>query len=440
MEKKEVRHKLLVNIKYKKAYLGGIFLVIGSFIAGVLNYGFNAYLGRILSFEDFALIGLMGGFYSLASIFFSACSTTTDYRVSYLIGKSGENAGYSFWRYARRRSVYFSIIITVGWLMLIPLLMRFFDTGNIYLFLLFSMVLLVGFVNSIDSGFLSARLMFGSMAIIALFDPISKLAMVGLLSFTGHEAWSYSALPVAVLVVFIGTWLLIVKQVPKVESKLTNETGRSSRKFFFTSLLTGFASIAFFTFDILLANHFLSQKEAGEYTMISLVGKMIFFLGNMTSPFIVPLISRNKGANKESGQMLNIMLISTSFLAIIGFVGLGIFGWFTVPILYGSKTISIVPYLLYFTFGMACYTVSRVLINYYLVHEIYTFTVTNALLVVVQLWLIYLFHSSVQDIAFVMSFVLVVNLILTVILHWQVVRVCRFETDFHQRIQLIFKK
>src|ERR1700722_5351427 len=111
-----IRKHLALMLNNKKVFLGGGALVIATFVANVLNYIFNAYLGRVLTFNDFSLIGLIGGFYSFASIFMGAYSTTVNYRGSYLIGKYGEAAGYQFWNYMKKYAFYASLILTCIWI------------------------------------------------------------------------------------------------------------------------------------------------------------------------------------------------------------------------------------------------------------------------------------------------------------------------------------
>src|SRR3989344_7790352 len=106
----KLRNKLITLIKQKGKYVGGIFLVTSSFIGNILNFLYNAYLGRVLSFENFALIGLMGALLSFSSILFGAFSTTANYRSAFLIGRFGESAVYSFWKYNRRLGFIISII------------------------------------------------------------------------------------------------------------------------------------------------------------------------------------------------------------------------------------------------------------------------------------------------------------------------------------------
>ena len=438
---KKIKEQLQALIKKRKTYAGGTALVIASFIANVLTYVFNAYLGRVLRFEDFALIGLISSFYSLSSIPFSAYGTTVTYKGSFLIGKYGDAAGYSFWQHARKNIKHIPFILAGIWLLSTPLLMQFFHTDVSVLFFSFSIVLLVGFISYINQGFLASKMMFGSLAVISLIDPATKLLVAFLLVFLGLQMWTFSAIPLAAFVVFLTGWLLILKQVPNEKTTAPHKEVKSiSKKFFTLSLLTTFSSIAFFTLDIFLAKHFLSATDAGKYALVSLVGKMIFFLGNLTGPFIIPLVSRYEGARKNSVTALYLLLGITSVFAFVGFLLFGIFGFITVPILYGSKAITIVPYLLIFTFGMMCYTISGVIVNYYLVRKMYTFTIATSLLILLQIFLITLFHTDVRALTIDMGIVFIVHLLLTASLHFCTRSVQRFEEQITERVAKAFIK
>lgn len=415
----------------KELFLGGGALVVATFIANILNYIFNAYLGRVLSFNDFALLGLMGSFYSFASIFFGTYSATVNFRSGFLIGQYGDGAGYGFWKYMRKRVLYLSLLLVVLWFLLMPLLMEFFHTSNIYLFALFAIVLFVGFMSNVNQGFLFSKMMFGSLAITNIADPVTKLTATALLVSLSLQSWTFAAIPAAALVIFIVSSFLISKQASETKTKApAKEIHSYPRNFFFVTLLGSFSSVAYFTFDIFLAKHFLSPEQAGQYILVSLVGKMIFFLGNITGPFIIPIVSRYEGAKKDSSQALAILLAGTLLLCSVGFVLFGIFGYITVPILYGAKAQAIVPYVPLFTFGMLCYTISNVLVSYYLARRIYTFTLASSLLILLQVGLILVFHDSVATIARVMSFVLMANLLLVGTLHIGVKYVKVFERNW----------
>ena len=167
---------------------------------------------------------------------------------------------------------------------------------------------------------------------------------------------------------------------------------------------------------------------------------MIFFLGNLTSPFVIPLISRYEGANKNSLHALYLLLAFTTLFVFTGFLLFGIFGYITVPILYGAKAQIIVPYLIYYTFGMACYTVSNVVVSYYMARRNYIFTIITSLLIFVQIGLIILFHDSVNAIVTDMSLVLLLNLLIVMIMHFSLKKITALETYILQSYESIKSK
>ncbi len=436
----KLRARWATVITGKNTYMAGICLAMATITANILNFVFNAYLGRVLDFKDFALIGLIGGFLSFSSILFNAFSITVNFRSGFLIGKHGEDAGYKFWRNLRKKGIYLSFIIAIIWFLMSPLLMKYFGTDNSYLFIFFGAVVLVGLTASANSGFLSSKLMFKSLAVLSLTDPIIKLTTAFILIFLGLKMWTFSAIPIASATTFIiGLFIISKKIKPSNSSVPDQEIKKFPIKFFLASLLTGFSTVSFLTFDILLANHFLSQTEAGQYTLLSLVGKMVYFLGGLTSPFVTPLISRSEGANKNSIRTLYFLIIITSILSFTGFIAFGLFGRITVPFLYGQKALAIAPYLIFFTAGMMCYAISRVFINYYLVKRFYTFTIATSLLVVLQVALINKFHESTGEIAFAMSLIWGLHLSTTTVLHLNVKYVKIFENNLSAFFALFAK-
>ena len=413
------KRRMMSLLKNQTVFLSGGTLVIASLFGNVLNYVFNTYTERILTFSDYSLIGLVGSFFSLVSILFGAYTFTVNYNSSYLIGKYGEDAAYSFWKNITKHGVVPSVLIAIVWLVVTPVLMNFFHTDNISLFILFSLVLFFGFFNSANQGFLSAKLLFGSLAIIALIDPFIRLSVTAGLSSIGLSQWAFATMILSFIVVSYVSWLLIKRKVKTTNENITlSKIHKFPKKIFIVSIISGLSSVAYFTFDIFLAKHFLTPTEAGQYTLVSLVGKMVFFLGSLAGPFITPIVSRYEGAGKSSLGPLYILTGITAFFSFAACLIFGIFGKFTLPILYGEKALTIVPYVPLFTLGMACYTISGLLVSYYLVKKVYIFTIITALLVFAQVGLILLFHDSVKAIATVMSYVLIANLFVTLTLHF----------------------
>ena len=203
----------------------------------------------------------------------------------------------------------------------------------------------------------------------------------------------------------------------KVSTLITSKKYYLSGSTFVFSILSGLSAMSFLSLDVILAKHFLSASDAGQYALVSLVGKIVYFLPTLFAIFIVPLASRNEGAKKDTSYILSRSLVVCGVLATISFVAIGMFGHITAPLLFGEKTRSITQYLAPFTFAAACFSVSSVFVSYYLVKKIYSFSVVTFFLALAQIMLINTLHSSVDQIVTVMLYIGYANFVIAIILH-----------------------
>ena len=66
-------------------YLRGVNLKSVKMFGNIINFLYNAYLGRKLELEDFGLIGLVGSFVYITSVPLSALAATVTHRSAYLL-------------------------------------------------------------------------------------------------------------------------------------------------------------------------------------------------------------------------------------------------------------------------------------------------------------------------------------------------------------------
>jgi cellulose synthase/poly-beta-1,6-N-acetylglucosamine synthase-like glycosyltransferase len=152
----KILYKARILVRHK--FAGAGILVISSFFENFFNFLYNAYLGRALRVEDFGLISLFGSFLFIVKIPSSAIARTVTYETAYYFGKY-KNAVKDFWVYVRRRSVLYSSILSLLWLVSIPFLKNFFHSDSTLPFILFTPVWFIGIVSSVDLGFVSGNLM-----------------------------------------------------------------------------------------------------------------------------------------------------------------------------------------------------------------------------------------------------------------------------------------
>ncbi len=415
------RRQLASIITSRRIFFTGALLITATTFANVLNFAFSAYLGRVLDLNDFALISLMGSFYAFSSIFFGPLSLTVNYRSGFLIGKFSDEAGYQFWKYVRKYSLYFGMCISLLWLITSPFLNTFFQTEDLLFFISFAAITLSGFAAGVDKGFLSAKFFFGQLALVVLAEPVIKILSAIILITLHLTRLMYITIPISFFVSFILGWFLIIRRKTWEKEK---EYSRSDivyfpKKFLLVSLLSGLSTLSFISLDIVLAKHYLSSVDAGRYALVSLIGKSVYFLGGLASPFVIPLVSRDLGANKNTLKTLYLLVLFTFFLSFIGFLIFGVFGYISAPFILGERARTIVPYLSLFLFAMMCFTVSQIFTSFYQMRKLYSFPIIGFLLSILQIILIIFNHSTVYSIVLAMSIVGIVNLVVMIFMHFQ---------------------
>jgi O-antigen/teichoic acid export membrane protein len=398
----------------KKNISGGTILVISLMVVNLINFVFNAFLGRVLSFDDFGLITLINTFLYIAMIAFNALSTTVNHKIAYLSGENNLQKEQFFFKKTLKKTVFISILISLLWIIAIPFIDNFFKIGTYLVPLLFTPIITLGVITSIDKGFLQGTFRFQAVAIIITLEAFSKLVFAYLFVRINLNYWTYVAIPLSIIFAFLLATSFTVEKNSEIQ---IHEKYVFPKKFFFAALLTGIASIAFLTIDVLLVKHFLSPTKAGQYALLSLIGKMVFFFGSLPTALIVTFTTSDEGNKRDSKKSFYTLLSATILFSVGAFIFLGLFGSTFVPILFGQKSQVILPYLTTYSAAIMFYTIASSLVIYHLAKRQYIFPKISAAMAVFMSFGIIMFHHDIGQITSVVFFVSVVSLLVLSILH-----------------------
>ena len=112
------------------------------------------------------------------------------------------------------------------------------------------------------------------------------------------------------------------------------------------------------------------------------------------------------------------IFLGTLAFSAIGFLIVGPFGNITVPILFGEKSLAILPYLNTYTLAMAIFTLSSSIILYHLALKHYISQVVSLLFSLLLTVGIIMRHDSIESVANVMLFSTSLGFIATILLHF----------------------
>lgn len=371
------------------------FFVVAMMVSNVLNFVFSAVLGRILSFEELGLVTLVSTLWYLALIFISPFTTTINRETAYLSAKKGQQIGLSFWASVMRLGLIVSLFATAMWLFAVPTLARFFHVSDIAVFLIFAPILASGLVAYGNFGFLQGSLRFRAAASISLFESFSKLILIAGLFFIGRESFAYAIVPVSVVVSAILSFFFIPRGFRALSD--TEHTFSFPWKFFVATLLMTVSTTLFTTVDVLLAKHFMSERAAGEYALLSIVGKVVLYLGALPGMFLVTFVGRDQGLGKNPKRVFRVIYWFAAGMAFSGVIAFGFLSHIFSRLLFGEKISVVEPLLPMYTIAIAVFVLVNTTVTYHLARKRYVFVVASLLMGVIEMVGIIWFHSSLEQ-------------------------------------------
>jgi cellulose synthase/poly-beta-1,6-N-acetylglucosamine synthase-like glycosyltransferase/glycosyltransferase involved in cell wall biosynthesis/O-antigen/teichoic acid export membrane protein len=390
------------GLNLSRDYISGAFLVASSMIGNVLNFLYNAYLGRRLSIEDFGLISLLGSFVFMLSVPLSGLSRTVTQRSAYLLGKFGFPHKI-YWGKIRANNTKLSLILAVIWLIATPFLASVFKSETILPILILAPVIVLSIIKTVDWAFLSGSMFFTVVGIASMVEALTKLLFSFVFVEIGHKELVYLAIPISMFFAFLACYVYIVRIKDKTINDSKEDVSRFSYKFFFSSVANKITHVVFLSLDLVLAKAFLSPSDAGRYALLSLSGKMVYMIGSLFTGFITPIVGKKEGEGESSEPLFYKLLAATTTASVGSFIVFGVFGWFTAPILYGEKVLSIITYLPLYTFAIAVQTIASAIASYHQAKDRHLLTYTGFGFSLLQILIIVAVHRSIDDFVWAMS-------------------------------------
>lgn len=411
-------------------------LIIASMLANVMNFLYNAYLGRAVSFEEFGVISLIGSFLFFAAIPLGSLSKTVVYQIAYILGKHKYTAD-EYWSRIRKKSLFISLAVTLAWILASPFLAKFFQTGSVEPFLIFAPIWILSTMEAVDRGFVTGGQRFTWLSILVVLEAFARLVAAWILVSLGFSHYVYAAVPISMTVsTTLGWWYAIqLHKKTKAVEVAPQEHVPFSTSFLTTSVLTKISGVTFLSLDSVLAKHFLAPHDAGQYAFISLVGNMIFYLGDLFGQFMTPVIAKQMGANTNSRKTFYLLMLCSCGVSLCGYIGVGIFGFITIPFLFGAKTAAIVPLLPIYCLAMLFYTVTNNLITFHQIRQKNIFPLTSVIFASLEIFAISVHHANLIQIVFAMvsvSFLYMITIITMHIFQNQVDTISRNLSDFFE--------
>ena len=407
-----------------------LIVLAGSLFASFLNYAFTLIMGRMLSPSFFGEVSAIFGLMVIIVAPTQAISNYISRHISFLAGKKDYLTAKVWLRKVSRSVFFFSLALLFLFWLAVPMLSRFLAIDPLPL-IVFSFSIPFAFMLTVYAGALQGLKSFKafsfqnilgaalklSLAVIfvyiGLFVPGVMLALAvslgavcfynytkikSLTSFTPHT--SEDTLGEAIKSIFfrqrrIRLWR--TKSFPPVFARALVELKRwrAGLTVFLAALLVAFIS----NIDVILAKHFFEPQLAGEYAALSAVGKILIYIASAFVTVMFVVVSESHTAS--SPRTFKAFRSALGYITAVSLPVIFVFGFapnIVVRIFFGATYIKIAPHLPIFSIAMFLLSLSIAFVHYFLAIRNNSFLFPFAAGALLQIVLISLYHSSIQNI------------------------------------------
>lgn len=308
--------KLLQLIQNNKALTGTLAMLIGSNIYNGGQFVFHILAGRSLgkaTYADLAAIISIFGIISIvqAAVSLSVVKSVASYSDSDKIG--------AFTRWATKWSSIFAGIALIICLISTNWLVSFLHLSTPILGYLLGVLLFLYIIVMTWRSILQGLTRFELFSLSLSIESISKLAIFGTAILLGYSlGGAVASMVLSLFIAGLFTFWAIRKYLHAGKEIAPELTGFF--KYSLMALLQGLALTMMYSTDLLLVKHFFSADQAGIYTSLSILGRVIFFGITPIAQMMFPMVVKRAAANQAYlklfylciGTVLTMMLVLTS--------------------------------------------------------------------------------------------------------------------------------
>lgn len=381
---------------------GTLILFITINIYNFLNFLFHFVMGRTLGPTGYGTLAVLMSLIYIYGIPSEAIQNIVTKYSSKYNSKSEMGKIRYFIEKAFRKGTKFSLNI-----FLVMIFVSFFLSVylgiNFWVLILTNVIILFSFNMPIARGVLQGRKKFSKLGASMILESLLKLFFATSFVFFGFKVFgAIMGVVLGIVSSFIFS-LYFNKEVLNSNKEKTKLDGIYIKSIpYFMSM---FVVFLFFSLDIILAKRFFSPELSGQYAVLSMLGKMIFFGTTAVSKAMFPFTCEKSENQKDSKEFFR---KSFFFLSILSLSAVGFYYFIPeliIKILYGEQYLLVAPLLVYSGLALTFLSLTNLNLNYGLSVNRLRKSYYLSIFIIIEVILLYTYHSNLNEyiIAFMVS-------------------------------------
>lgn len=377
-----------------------LIMVFFGLTAGLFNSLYQIVMGVMLTPAQygtvFSLVSLSMIVVTVAQTFqTSAAKFTSRFKVR----NNSSGIGYLL-QFSLKRSLVLGTVLFVGLSVLSPFASEFLGMDSHWYLVALSLSFVLAFALPVSWGILGGLQRFVPLGLTTALLALLRLAIAVLLVYLGLGVYGgLLSIAAAYLVTFLVS-LVFLRDVTRTGGERAQVSGLLS--------YTGVAFVAILAFsvvvniDVLLAKHYFDADTAGNYSAISVLGRIAFYAPVGIATAMFPKASDVFESGGIPRRILWKGVAYTIFVAGGVVLVYWLFSGSIVPLVFGDKYPITADHLVRYGLAMLFFSLSFLLLNYCLSSKEAKSVIPVLLTVVLEVVLIALFHSSIAQIVNIM--------------------------------------
>lgn len=369
-----------------------LIVLTGSMFANFLAYLYHLAVGRILGPEKYGELAALLSLMYLLNVPSQGVQTVL---VKYFSGiKARQKTGEAKSLFLLS-SKWLLVSVLIGFIIIFPFINLLTDFLHIaskeyffWLYLIFAAFILSVVQASIFQGYQ----LFITSNILANVGAALRLALGAAGAFLGVGATLLSNVLSNIITYCIS--LFPLRFIFRARTEPINISKRHILGYSIPTLITTLGVIALYSQDVILVKHFFPARDAGIYSSLSVLGKVIFFASSALGFVLFPVVAERKELNKGHKQIVwsGLLAIAGISLTLTAFYFL--FPKLVVDLLFGSAYHEAIPYLGYFGLFITFFSLSSLLSSVCLATDKTKVWILAVFASFIQLTLIWLYHHN----------------------------------------------
>ena len=385
----------------------GSIMAAATIASGALNYAYQIFIGRALGPEQFGIFGALFALFYLSSVLgrgirFSASRFVAEYE-STDPGLSGYYDG------LLARSLAFSGLVFVVVVLAAPFIGPFLGIDSRRAVLLVAVAIPVSLAFTANKGTLQGLQWFTSLGGYEILLAGIKLAAAIVLVTLGYGvAGALGAIVLATVIVLIASTLHVRFRLPTSRSFVPAHDFAPAYRYALPAVLAGFCLTVPGTIDVIVAQRFFPGQEAGFYTAVSVLGKILIFLPLGICAALFPKVSDAHTA-AERIDVNGLLWRAIGYAGAIAGAGALLYAIapeLVLSLFFGDAYTDAAPLLRWYGAAIFAFVLAIVILNFELARDrtrfVYVFTAAS----IVEIVLLWTVHGSLVGMA---QIILVVN-------------------------------